>query len=386
MGPAELYTSLSSEAERYKSFDDTEAIVDFYLLPNLPETAATMQRVVFGAIRKDTVDAVRSALKEARVKVDAIDIHPLNTLRTLAGTGVLDNLVSQIGVDAQWGTLFVEPERIRVTVWQDNEILELREVSMNTEGFVHSDASSPYILDLVDEMRRTTKSFQPAVWLTEGLPPSMLEGLGGQLGVPVRACFSGPKLQQAEEPASLAAVGATLYHNVRFPFEFDFLAGAGSIKAAVGKKKSGSASKKSAGSNSPLPRILIGVGTAALVLGVMAWVLMALVNVVFLAGKIDDAEKKQTATTEKLARLSAKKAKFQAKYDTRVELVDLLEAAKIRNAFYVNLAGDLRNITPSEVWVYDIDAGNHLTIEGKALTHQSVLRFSRKFDQPELRA
>lgn len=76
MGAQELYLSLSSEAERYKSFDDTEAIVDFHVLPALATTSPNMQRVIFGAVRKDTFLALRRACQVARVRPGAVDIEP----------------------------------------------------------------------------------------------------------------------------------------------------------------------------------------------------------------------------------------------------------------------------------------------------------------------
>ena len=67
MEPKELYLSLSSEAERYKSFDDTEAIVDFHILPAVEGLSSNMNRVVFGAIRSDTMSKILGAFKAAKI-------------------------------------------------------------------------------------------------------------------------------------------------------------------------------------------------------------------------------------------------------------------------------------------------------------------------------
>lgn len=111
----------------------------------------------------------------------------------MAGTGVLDSLTQQIGEDAYWGTIFVESDRVRFSLWQGSALMDLRELSMDTREFSVVEANSPLIFDLLDEIRRTAANTFPAIWLTDNLPAPIAQGLSQQLGVPVRPCVVGPR-------------------------------------------------------------------------------------------------------------------------------------------------------------------------------------------------
>ncbi|MBY0402703.1 MAG: pilus assembly protein PilM, partial [Cyanobacteria bacterium] len=215
MQPKELYLSLSSEAERYKIFDDTEAAVDFSVL-DIPGTPANQQKLVFGAVRNDTLNAYKQILKIAKIKIASIDLEPLNVLRGMAGTAVLNSLVQQIGPTAFWGTILVEPERVRLLLWQGSNLVDLREFQMG-------DPNSYVISDLLDEIQRTTKTNQPAIWLTYRMPEVADKILSERLNIPVRSCLIGPAITQDQPDLMVSTVGTALRSLVSFPFDFDIL-------------------------------------------------------------------------------------------------------------------------------------------------------------------
>ncbi len=376
MESRELYISLSSEAERYKPFDDTEAIVDFHLLPQLPGSQGGMQRVVFGAVRKDTFDTLRRALQIAKIKVASVDIEPLNILRAMAGTGVLDSLVQQIGDDSYWGTVFVEAERVRFSLWQANELIELREVSMDTTDFANADPDSPYIFDLVDEIRRTSKSTIPALWLTHNMPDAISEGLAQQLGVPVRPCLTGPGLALDRSDVRLDAIGAAMVPQVEFPFDFNFLTGAAE-SAVMGKGAAEVVSHEDEGAG---PTLLIAGGVLATIFALIVWGGMVLFEHLFLGSQLAELQQKQTQLTAQVAVLNNEMQSLKTKYDMRARIVDIVEKAEVRNAVYLNLVRDLQRITPENIWLYNIEVGDSLKLEGKSLTHQAVIHFAKRFD------
>src|SRR5690606_9420994 len=114
---------------------------------------ANLQLVVFGAVRSDTLALYRKILvRDLKLKLASISLEPLNILRGMAGTGVLDSLVQQIGADAYWGTIFVEPGRLRISLWQGSKLLELRETHIDTSEFAVTTSDSIIVEDVLEEL------------------------------------------------------------------------------------------------------------------------------------------------------------------------------------------------------------------------------------------
>jgi Tfp pilus assembly PilM family ATPase len=205
LGEKELYLSLSSEAEQYKSFDNTDSAVDFH---KLGTGSDNLERLIFSAVRMDTLQGYTKAFQLAKIKPLTIDFEILNILRAMAGTGVLDSLVQQIGPDNYWGGIFVEPDRVRITLWKANEIQELREIHIDTRGYATAGETSFQIEDLFQEIRRTCKDRLPAIWMTHRLPPAFQQMLMQKLGVPFKECFLSPNFEMDRPDIDMAAVGA----------------------------------------------------------------------------------------------------------------------------------------------------------------------------------
>ncbi len=378
MEPQELYLSLSSEAERYKSFDDTEAVVDFHILPPTEGLSPSMNRVVFGAIRSDTFSSIQGAFKAAKIKIASVDIHPLDTLRAMAGTGVLDSLVEQIGPENTWGTVFIEPERVRFSLWKGNSLIDLREVSMDTTEFAYAGPDAPFVYDLVDEIRRTTKNLVPSLWLTQDLPENIGQKLSEQLGVPVRPCVLGNNLRLDQPGISLATVGSAMHTKIEYPFDFDFMTGA-SQAAAMGKKGAAAAVVEDV-EEGPGPTILIVSGAVLTFLALLVWGGLAAFNVFFLGLQVQNLTAEEGVKMNRTQQLTLEMNALRMTSDLRAQVIDVINQARIRNAIYLNLTEDLQSLTPDKVWVYHIEAGDGLALEGKALSHQAVIDFARQFD------
>lgn len=382
MPPEKLYTSLSSDAERYKSFDGTDAVVDFSIVDDEgAQVAPNQMRVIFGALRQDSLENYLAVLKSLKVKVACVSLEPVDILRGLAGTGVLDSLVEQIGTDAFWGSLFVDADRVRISLWQGSTLIEFRETHMETSGFAVAVADSIIVEDLIEEIRRTTKNMNPAIWLTVNVPPTLQDSLSQRLGVGVRECMLGPALMLADPDLSVAAVGSALVSTVAFPFNLNMVVGgvsAGTMAAELG------ASSGATEDDGATAGVLMGIGMGgivvmALVSGVLA--LMATAS----QGEITNLQTTVDAQQQKITALNARQAELNAKVSVYQQLKEKLDEARVRNRICVTLTQDLRTHRPSNLWVQEINIGGKdydgkIAMEGKALQHQDVIVFAKSFD------
>jgi hypothetical protein len=367
-----LYFSLSSEAERYKTFDNSEAAVDFVLIDNA-QLSQNTQHLVLGALRKDSLSVYLKILKELKIKVHTIGLEPLNVLRGMAGTGVLDSLMQQVGTDAHWGMMLVDSSRIRFSLWRFDQLVEFRELSMNTRGFDNAAQDPAVVEDLLEEIRRTTKALQPVLWLTHNLPSALADALSSQLGCPVRNAPMGNAISMTQ-PVSLSAVGAAMTSVVTFPFDFDIsvnlnqLEGKGEGVSGIGDSRGGEA-----------PAWLMPLGLASIALGCLGtailWIMAS-----FIQAQIPDTESKVEGVKVEVSGLRSRQETLKRKAELDQTLIQLLEKAKIRNLVYVALTNDLRTKTPEQVWIQTLDVNDGLALSGKALNHKSVINFAKSFD------
>lgn len=382
MDASALYLSLSSEAERYKTFDNTEAAVDFVLVPN-PHLPANLQQLVLAALRTDVLSIYLKLFKELKVKPASISLEPVNVLRGLAASGVLDSLVQQIGADSSWGLILVESGRVRFSLWRGDRLVEFRELIMDTNEFKTAHVNNLVVEDLLEEMRRTTKNEIPTLWLTTNMATEMEEVLSERLRVPVRSAPMGNAII-TNAPISLSGLGVATTSHVPFPFELDILEG---IKASGGMASTtgGDSSAKLDTGESSTADLFIPIGIAALVLAGVATGLMA--GLAFVSGQgLPELQSKVDSTKNELAGLQVKEKELRSKANLNQDLQNVLKQAKARNSVYVALTDELKETTPTDkVWIQllkvDTQGGaSPMEMDGKALSHQSVINFARSFD------
>lgn len=375
MEAAGLYVSLSSEAERYKVFDNAEAVVDFAPNPNA-QVPAGQQQVVFGAVRSDTLGHYLKILKGLKIKPASVTLEPLTVLKAMAGTGVLDGLVQQIGTDAHWGMIFVEPTRVRLSIWQCDHLVELRETAMDTREFSTATADSIATEDLLEEIRRTTKAIQPMIWLSHNLPPAMQQVLSEKMGMPIHNAPLGQALTM-EQPLELSTVGAALSSMVPFPFDFNIMAGISKSGAEV--PTSGPPAGLEDASDGGTSLIPIGIGS--LLVGGLASA--GLFIAAMLSGQqIPPLESQRDTIKMEVSSLQARQQELRKRAELDQSLLAMIQKAKVRNHVYVALTDDLKNKTPEKIWIRSLEVNEALELSGKALSHQSVINFARTFDDP----
>jgi len=381
MEASALYLSLSCEAERYKTFDNTEASVDFVLVPN-PALPANVQQLILGAVRSDVLGIYLKILKELKVKPASVSLEPVNILRGLAASGVLDSLVQQIGSDASWGMILVEAGRVRFSLWHANRIMEFRELIMDTSEFKSASFNTLVVEDLLEEMRRTTKNEVPTLWLTSNMPVEMEQVLSERLRIPVRSAPLGNSIAMAN-PVSLAGLGTAATSFVMFPFELDILEG---VKATGGLAVAGSDSHAKVDvSDSGTADLFIPIGAMGLVLCSITTGILFAMGMISGQG-LPEIQSKLDSAKNEVAVLQGREKILRSKANLNQDLQNVLKQAKAKTSVYVALTDELKEKTPTDqVWIQSLKidsqgGSNPMEVEGKALNHQSVINFARSFD------
>jgi Tfp pilus assembly PilM family ATPase/Tfp pilus assembly protein PilN len=386
----QLYTALSSEAEQYKVFDRTNAVIDVF---DLPAVQPNTNRLVFAAVREDTVGQYFRVLEQCKLKIASLDIEPFSVLRTMAGSGVMASLLQQIGGEGVWGQLFAEQDRVRIFLWKGDQLQEVRDIQMSTRQLQAEHYNAAVVQDFVEEIALSTKKLHPAIWLTYGLQEFIHEELTQATQTIFKPAFMGPgiAMQTHSNPFLMGAIGAALTSTVPLPIEFDF-----SSLAAVASRKLGKQANQADGRGASMSDVeaegveppewlpvLVGVVTALLLL---AWGGMSLYQG-YLNTQLQTAESQKSTLSSSIASLSQELETAKQQFAIQAKLLERAKQARIRCAVYENLAGDLRAKAPGQLWVHDLTVGDNLAIEGKALSHQAVLDFARSFDSvPYLKA
>ncbi len=366
--------ALSSEAERFVNFDNTEAIVDYNVLG---AGAKGAQKLVCTAIRKDSLDAYMKAFQMAKIKVLRMSVEPVEVLRALAGTGVLPALADQIGEEAYWGGLLVAPERLYLSIWQADQLIDLREVQMNNVlNFNRMSEDAVLMADVVEEVRRTTKVHPPAVWLTHGLTQPTCQLLGQALGCPVQPGRNSMGFEGADAVTELSSLGAALTEFVLYPFQFNLL---NHNKASVPEASTSSKPSPVAPIEPAKPNLAVGFALGVAVLLGLVWV-GCMVYQGQLSGQLAQLEQEKSTESQKLATLQAQLNAEKQKFSVQAALVKVAQNARQRNRAYEHLAEDLRVQAPTQLWLSQIQAGTQISFAGKAMNHQAILDFAKSFD------
>lgn len=370
----QLYVSLSSEAERYKMFDGSDAVVDFTPVEHAKSQAPNMAPVLFGAIRQDTLDTYVRILKSLKLKVVTVDLEPMNVLRGMAGTGVLDALAQQVGESGEWGVIFVEPERVRISLWEGNRLLDFRETNMNTGEFMYAQEDSIVVEDMLEEIRRTTKHHQPLVWLTYNLPTGMEQMLSSRMGVPMRPCMVGQSLNTGDVPLTLPAIGSSLVSTVAFPAELNILVGIGRGGGASAEPES-----LQEGDSSTPAVAMVGGFLVLIICGLVSGALL-LLNAVWSGPAADAKERELAAVETEVKRLTAEKQELLGAGELGNTIANVVQAARQKNRIYVHLTDDLQHKAPPRLWINEVSVDSRISFKGNALQHQDVIDFAKRFD------
>lgn len=381
----ELFLALSSEAERYKVFDGSEAHVIYKRLdPVATANNAKQERVIFSALRHDTLEQYKLLCRKAGLKLRSIGFHTLNTLRAMAATGVLDALHQQIGAEGLWGVLSGNAAGCRIMLWQGNQLKGLRETAINVHDITNEQQLNVVVQDLCEDIRRTTQLTNgefPQVWLTWNLSPGLGEQLTHRFQTPFQPFTvvvpnetGQPAIQVVRSPAE----GACYWDQTVFPFRLDALRARSQISRKDVERSMQLLAESESHQALPFNPLLVNGAAAVLVL--LLW-LGGLVYQGQLDQQLTAQQQEKSRLTASVNQLSSQYQQIKAAYEVKASLYQVADSAQQHNAMAVALAKDLVRVTPSSLWLHSIVLDNGVTFEGKALNHTAVIQFARSFDQ-----
>jgi hypothetical protein len=373
----ELYLSLSAEAEGYKAFDGSEALVDFVQINGA--TGTNSQKLVFTAVRKDTLHAYLKACSRAKLKVAAIEPEELSIVRAMAGTGVLDSMAQQLGADVVWGSVFASSDRLRFLVWRGNTLLELREVQIPSDLLRNAQPDALVIEDVLDETRRTVQvcGAAPQIWLTHNLPTVINEVLMEQLQVPVKPCLISPGVELNGFTPNLASLGACLRQAMLFPLGLNLSQGKAQAKVEDVEQQASVAQQEETGEN-PMAWAMMA-GMAGLLLLAVTYVGLMFYQGA-LSSDLQKMEQDKNGLLSQQTMLSARKEELKREYEIQGSIVQIAKAAEERNRMIFSFVSDLSQLTPPQVWVHSTSFDTQVKLEGKTLSHNAAIAFAKNFD------
>ncbi|MGD9579761.1 MAG: pilus assembly protein PilM [Vampirovibrionia bacterium] len=364
MSKNELTIALTSEAERYAAFGDTDALVDYEILSEEPDE---LQKILLVALRRDTVTGIKEAFDMAKLKIASLEVETISSLRGLKFSGALDSILSEVG-DQPWGTIHFEPERIRIAVWQYDQIKNWREVLLDTSDLKIMGEDAPVVQDLVEEVRRTIGMTRPVVWITSGIPESLSTSLTPRLGANVRPMQPGANIQMDDSKLSIASIGICCKSYDKFPVYVD-------IKPIVSAESSGE---------------LLGSFKLMLAIAFILAVIFTLITIVlmgmsFLTGmEYDKNQSKISTQTNEITTLQTEVNSLQQKSDINKLLSTKLSDVVTHNESISKITDAIKNRIPDNLWLDSIRIEqNKIAIEGESLDYESIILFARNFDKNE---
>lgn len=380
----EYYISLASEAERFRAFDNTEAIVEFEQLEGA--SSPTLQRLVFAAIRKDSYQQYRIAAKMAKIRLAGISLDTIQVFKAFMGTGVLEGIIEQVGhANFVWGSIMQEFDRLRFLLWRGNKIVEIREVTMSGQLLDAAQEESLILADLITEVKRTIQAAKidaPLFWLTNRLSFVVVQVLAQALKVPVQAIQYHESLQVDRADISLAVIGTCFASFTNEPFRLNLLENitlnhSGDV-AGVGF----------------CPSFLEGVDlslfkkvglpalSACLILVVGVWFLLLTFNQIQLK-QLKDITDSSKGNDTQLAELGKESDALKQTYDLNKSILEVASQSKEMNQVALALLTDLQNLTPNNMWFSDIKFDQELKINGFALSHKDIIDFTQAFEKKD---
>lgn len=391
MEDEEYYISLASEAERFRAFDNTEAIVEFERLPHA--SSPLNQRMVYTAIRKDTFLLYLRAAKLARLQLVAMGVEPMNIVRTLTNPSFIE-MVAPTGEGAApptcWGTMMHDFDRLRFMVWQGSDLVDIREITMSGQLLASSERNDVILNDLVTELRRTintVKPLAPKFWYTYRLSFVLLQHLQHQLGVNFRSFQVPEDMHVDRADMELSALGSAMQSTSGVPYSLNLMetkspyqmenhwADLFSLSALKGQSaKFNPGSMAQGGLVQMIVPMLIG--SSGLV--VVVWILL-LVGNIYLKNVQKQAMVSQQQVSDNVERLNTQLDFHKQNYFLSQKILSVADTTNEVNQTLMGLLNDIRYLPPS-LWISEVGYDEKVTIAGYALKHNDIIKATRDFE------
>ncbi|MFM7468049.1 MAG: PilN domain-containing protein [Vampirovibrionales bacterium] len=395
MQRSQVYSSLTADLLRYKSYDGSMPAVAFGPVEG-------SQASIVCAVRQDSILAYKDICAKLKLKVVGMDVMPITQVRGMAVTGVLDALIQQLGTTMFWGSMYVSSDRVRLSVFQGSILMDFREVFIRSRYPDGKPLEINDILeDFVDEVERTMRGRDIKIWFTEGASTDLNQKLKEHFSIVFKPCPLSPDFPCDSNTVSLATVGTAMKCVTGYPFDLNLLSSfAEQIKLlglkvkGVGGGTGGGLSLSGGGSGGGSSSLLsffqdideekklqfIYPGAVAIGLVLITWIGASVFK-----GMMDNQYAELTINKDnnenQIEQLNQDVLK-ETRYNKADQFVrDVGTKIILRNQLLLSLVNDLKTFTPDKVWLDTVKIQDSLEMTGLALNHEAMLTFAGNFDK-----
>ena len=384
----EYYVYLASEAERFRAFDNTEAIIAFEAMDDAVNLAN--QKLIYSAIRKDTFLRYQKAATDAKIHLLSIAVEPLQVVRSMIATGMVSNIAEQAEEpNFCWGSLMHEFDRLRFLIWRGTNLIDIREITLSGQVLSNANENPVILEDLVNELHRTVaanKPFEPLFWFTQRLNYVLLQHLQHAIGVNFRSFEVPASFQVDRADIGIVTVGGCFFELEPRPYSLNFL----DKRSPYNKNKSvfslGTFGSLSASSledmdfkNNLLMSLVIPcvIGSCALV-GIV-WIATLTIHKSNQLNKIE-TEQNKIQLTANIARLKDQVDYYHRYNQLSLKILSIAHESKSVNKVLLGLLNDIQHL-PSSLWFSEVAYDKDISITGKALRHEDILDLTNQLEQ-----
>jgi Tfp pilus assembly PilM family ATPase len=386
----EYYLSLASEAERFRAFDNTEAVIQF---DKLAEASSPVnQRLVYNAIRKDTFLAYQRLMKQARLSIASFNVEPVQVMRSVFATGMMETLAQHAETpDFCWGTMMHEFDRLRFMVWKGQQLVDIREITVSGQLLSNTEENAVVLSDLVMELKRTLMAVRPHVpqfWFSHRINYVLLQHLQQELGVTFRSFQLPSTFQVDRTDIGMAVVGGVFSHQEPRPYQLNLLQSKSAVQTEASpfglslfnfKSDEGFGGEDALGEDNPLKKFVLPATLGATGMVGIVWLLLFGI-ILFQENFQQQNSRSGKQLEESIDRLNTKVNQYKQSYLLSTKILSVADSSKEVNGILLGLLADVQYL-PSSLWLSEISYDKQVSITGYALQHQDIAAITKSFEQ-----
>ena len=384
----EYYVFLASEAERFRAFDNTEAIISFEEINDSSNMAN--QKLIYSALRKDTFLRYKKAAQDAKIQLLSIEVEPLQVIRSMIATGIMESITEE-AKDPHfcWGSMIHEFDRLRFFIWRGSKLVDIREITLSGQVLSNVNEHSVVLDDLVTELNRTVvavKPLEPLFWFSHRLNYVLLQHLQHEIGVNFKSFEVPDSFQSDRADIGVVVVGGCFTKSHQEPYTLNFL----DKRSPYAKSKSGfslpSLGSFSASSledfdfnNNLLTSLVLPCMVGSFVLVGLVWTTMLIINFSNEHNKVQ-TEKDKTQLTSNIERLNSEIEYYTQRNLLSEKILSVANASKEVNTVLLGLLSDIQHLPPS-LWFSEVGYDEQVSITGKAFHHEDILDLTNQLEK-----
>ncbi|HEY9899034.1 MAG TPA: PilN domain-containing protein [Pantanalinema sp.] len=328
-----LRLAVQSEAERYRVFGGAELSLDFAVLNQEPEHLS----LVFAALRRDFVDAIRAICAEAGIEVTSVEPLALALMR-----GVTD-APGLAQAEVPRAMLCAMGHGLDVAVWHEGRLSHWRSIYLDVAALRRGEGA--VLDDALVEFQRTMIDVGARDWLLVNVPEPLAQVLSERrdLNVVARPMRGAGLYLEALDGAALYAPGA-------FPVALDLGPERVVTRRTFDNRQWG------------------GILVAAALLGI------GLGISIYLDARMRDQSLALSAVQDQTQQLQTEIAARSTASGGEAVLASAFQAS----VESTRLFGALRDLIPADAWLSEtrMEPGKPLTLVGYAVSRTSPVAFA----------